>query len=71
MDAEELDRIGQADELHLASGAGRELRRYVTMWVVRVGDSLYVRSADGPATMVSAREAAGAGRVRAAVLTAT
>ena len=45
---EELDRIGQAEELHL--GARRRdggLSRYVTMWVVRAGGSLYVRSAYG------------------------
>ena len=48
-EADQLDRIGAADELQLASrrpdGA---LRSYVTMWVVRLGDHLYVRSAGGP-----------------------
>ena len=46
---EELDRIGNADELQLTSL--REdgiLRTYVTMWVVRLGDDVYVRSAGGP-----------------------
>ena len=46
---EELSRIGEANELQLASrrhdGA---LRPYVTMWAVRAGDELYVRSAYGP-----------------------
>lgn len=41
---EELERIGAAEELQLASvqrdGA---LRQPVTIWVVRVGDALYVR----------------------------
>jgi hypothetical protein len=36
---EELDRIGTALELEVAS-----LRRSVTIWVVREGDALYVRS---------------------------
>ena len=46
--ADELDRIGAADELQIAS-ARRDgtLRRYVTIWVVRVGDDLYVRSYRG------------------------
>ncbi|HXX91542.1 MAG TPA: DUF2255 family protein [Acidimicrobiales bacterium] len=46
---EELGRIGGADELRLASRrSDGTLRPYTTMWVVRVGDDLYVRSAGGP-----------------------
>jgi hypothetical protein len=47
--ADELDRIGAAEELKLASERtdGR-LRKPVTVWVVRDGDNLYVRSAYGP-----------------------
>jgi hypothetical protein len=46
---DELSRIGKADELQLASRQlGRTLRPYVTMWAVRAGDDLYVRSASGP-----------------------
>jgi hypothetical protein len=47
--AGELTRIGAADELEIASlqGDGR-LRRSVTIWVVRHGDDLYVRSVNGP-----------------------
>jgi hypothetical protein len=46
---EELDRVGQAQELQLASARkDGSLRPYVTMWVVRVGDDLYVRSAYVP-----------------------
>jgi hypothetical protein len=46
----ELDRIGQADELDLASQRrDGSLRDAVTMWVVRDGDDLYVRSIHGPA----------------------
>jgi len=47
--ADELDRIGAADELQIASlDAHRSLRPYTTIWVVRVGDELYVRSYRGP-----------------------
>jgi hypothetical protein len=45
---DEVDRVGAAEELDLAS-VRREgtLRRPVTMWVVRDGDDLYVRSVKG------------------------
>jgi hypothetical protein len=47
---EELVRIGQADELDLASQRrDGSLRDPVTMWVVRDGDDLYVRSMHGGA----------------------
>ena len=47
---EELVRIGQADELDLASQRrDGSLRDPVTMWVVRDGDDLYVRSMHGRA----------------------
>jgi hypothetical protein len=46
--AEELDKIGAADELEIASlRPDGSLRPYVTIWVVRVGDDLYVRSYRG------------------------
>jgi hypothetical protein len=43
--SDELDKIAAADELELAS-AKRDgtLRKPVTIWVVRHGDDLYVRS---------------------------
>jgi hypothetical protein len=46
--SDELDTIGQAEELTLAP-ARRDgtLRNPVTMWVVRAGDDLYVRSVNG------------------------
>ncbi|WP_018658084.1 DUF2255 family protein [Actinomadura flavalba] len=45
---DELARIGDAEELHLASArADGELRDPVTIWVVRDGDDLYVRSMNG------------------------
>jgi len=44
----ELDRIGAAEELELASvRRDGTLRDPVTMWVVRHGDELYVRSVNG------------------------
>ncbi len=46
--AEELDKIGAADELEIAARrADGMLRPYVTIWVVRVGGDLYVRSYRG------------------------
>jgi len=63
----ELDRIGNAEELQLSSYRGDgTLRPYVTMWVVRVGDDVYVRSAGGPDRPWYRRaKASGSGRVRA------
>jgi hypothetical protein len=44
----ELQRIGEATELELASRRpDGTLRPHVTMWVVRNADDLYVRSAHG------------------------
>lgn len=64
---EELSRIGDAEELQLASVRNdRSLRPYVTMWVVRSGDGLYVRSAHGSDNPWYRRaRASGTGRVRA------
>lgn len=46
--SEELAKIGTAEELELASLRGDgTLRRSRTIWVVRVGDDLYVRSVNG------------------------
>jgi hypothetical protein len=45
---DELAQIGQADELELASlRRDGSLRDPVTMWVIRDGDQLYVRSMHG------------------------
>jgi hypothetical protein len=45
---DELDRIGSADELTIAAlRRDGTLRKPVTVWVVRVGDDLYVRSGYG------------------------
>ncbi|MGA8296285.1 MAG: DUF2255 family protein [Acidimicrobiales bacterium] len=64
---EDLQRVGDADELQLASVRDDgSLRRYVTMWVVRVGDDVYVRSARGPTNPWYRRaKKSGAGRIRA------
>jgi hypothetical protein len=46
--SDELDKIGSGDELRLASArSDGTLRRPVTIWVVRAGDDLYVRSVYG------------------------
>lgn len=46
---DELQRVGQATDLQLAPRRPNgTLRTYTTMWVVQVGDDLYVRSAGGP-----------------------
>lgn len=45
---DELDEIGTAEELQIASlRRDGTLRNPVTIWVVRVGDALYVRSYRG------------------------
>ena len=45
---DELDRIGSADELQIAPRRrDGTLRRLVTIWVVRLGDDLYIRSYRG------------------------
>jgi hypothetical protein len=44
----ELDKIGSAEELQIASLRRDDtLRKPVTIWVVRLGDDLYVRSVNG------------------------
>ena len=46
---DELTRIGHATEVRLAvRRADGTLRPYTIMWLVRVGEDLYVRSAGGP-----------------------
>lgn len=64
---DELDRIGAADELRLASSrSDGTLRPAVTIWVVRVGDDVVVRSAYGPGNGWFRRaQAAGRGCVEA------
>lgn len=46
---DELDRVGAAEELEVASlRRDGELGGPRTIWVVRVGDDIYVRSVNGP-----------------------
>jgi len=65
--AKDLDRIGDAEEIDIASARpDGSLRSYVTIWVVRVDDGLYVRSAFGTQNPWFRRAvAAGHGRIRA------
>jgi hypothetical protein len=67
LDKRRVDTIGNAEELELASTRpDGTLRPYITMWVVRVGDDLYVRSAYGPDNPWYRRaKASGIGRIRA------
>ena len=68
--SEELDKIGGAEELQLACARPDGMMRpYVTIWVVRAGDDLFVRSAYGPYNPWFRRaKASGAGRIQAAGL---
>jgi hypothetical protein len=46
--SDELNRIGKAEELQIASlRSDGTLRKPVIIWVVQVGDDLYVRSVNG------------------------
>jgi len=64
---EELRRVGNAAELQIASRrCDGSLRPYVTIWTVRAGDHLYVRSAYGTGNPWFRRAtASGTGRIRA------
>lgn len=64
---DELDRIGNAEELEVSSyRPDGTLRPYVTIWTVRAGDDLYVRSAYGRSNGWFRRAlASGVGRIRA------
>lgn len=64
---DELDRVGSADELKISSRrSDGSLRRFITIWAVRHGDDIYVRSAYGPENGWFVRAlAAGDGRIRA------
>lgn len=46
--SEELKSIGTAEELQIAGRRSNDtLRKPVTIWVIRLGDDLYVRSVNG------------------------
>ena len=65
---DELQRIGATDDLEISSARiDGTLRPYVPIWVVRIGDDLYVRSYKGrDSGWYRHALAAGRGRVRAA-----
>jgi hypothetical protein len=65
---DELATFGTADEVQLAvRRADGTLRRPVTIWIVRVGDDLFVRSVNGPsAAWYRSAEAQHAGQLEAA-----
>ena len=69
---DELRRVGDATELQLApKRPDGTLRLYTTMWVARVGDNLYVRSAGGPdRPWYRHARTTGTGRIRAGGLEA-
>ena len=47
--SDELNKIGKADELEIASlRHDGTLRKPTPIWVVRICDDLYVRSVNGP-----------------------
>jgi hypothetical protein len=64
---DELHRVGDAVEIDLATRRpDGTLRPYTTMWAVRVGADMYVRSAGGPdRPWYRHARASGTGRVRA------
>src|SRR5438445_13490336 len=64
---EELNKIGTADELEIASLRRDGTRRSpLTIWVVRVGDDLYVRSVNGrTGSWFRGTQARHEGRIRA------
>lgn len=64
----DLARIDGADELDVTSyRPDGTLRPYVTIWTVRSGDDVYIRSAHGPENGWFRRaKASGTGRVRVA-----
>ena len=46
---DELNKIGKAEKLEIVSlRSDGTLRKPVTIWVVRIGNDLYVRSVNGP-----------------------
>lgn len=63
---QELQRVDSTDELQISSyRPDGTLRPYVTIWTVRLGDDVYVRSAYGPDNGWFRRaKASGTGRVR-------
>src|SRR3954469_23549695 len=67
---EELARIGTAEELQVAPARpDGTLRKPVTIWAVRHGDDLYVRSYRGPgASWYRGSQVTGEGRIEAGAI---
>lgn len=65
--ADELQRIGDATELRVSSyREDGTLRPYVTIWMVRAGDDIYIRSMVNAGTPWYRRaKASGTGRIKA------
>ena len=65
--ADELQRIGDATELRVTSVRNDgTLRPYVTIWAVRAGDDIYIRSMTSAGTPWYRRaKASGVGRIQA------
>jgi len=65
--AEELARVGRADELRISGRrADGSLRKSVIIWMVTLGDDLYVRSVNGPdASWFRGTQVAGFGHISA------
>ncbi len=65
--SDELTRVGEADELEIASTRDDgTLRPYIPIWMVRVGDGIFIRSAYGPDNGWYRRAlASGSGAIRA------
>jgi hypothetical protein len=66
--ADEIDRLGRAEEVEVASRRrDGTLTPFITIWAARLDEDLYVRSAYGPDNGWYRRaKAAGSGRLRAA-----
>ncbi|TRW44803.1 DUF2255 family protein [Georgenia yuyongxinii] len=64
---DELDKVGRAEELQVSSlRRDGTARPFVTIWVVRAGEDIFIRSAYGPENGWFRRAlASGLGRVRA------
>jgi hypothetical protein len=64
---DELAKIGKADELEIESQRqDGSLRKPVTIWVVRVGDAIYIRSVNGRTSgWFRGTQTRHAGRIRA------
>lgn len=69
--SEELDKIGSAEELKIeALLPGGTLAKAVTIWVVRLGDDLYIRSIHGrTGVWFRSTQLQHAGRIRAGGVT--